>query len=84
MHGLNRPVTRQLPPVAQRQPTFSVVHGIELVDEYAWLRADNWQEVMRDPRCSTRRSAPTSRPRTPTPRPRWPTPPRCRRRCMPR
>jgi len=22
---------------------------VELVDEYAWLRADNWQEVMRDP-----------------------------------
>ena len=49
MHGLNRPVTRQLPPVAQRRPKFSVHHGVELVDEYAWLRADNWQEVMRDP-----------------------------------
>ena len=49
MHGLNRPVTRQLPPVAQRRPAFSVHHGVELVDEYAWLRADNWQEVMRDP-----------------------------------
>ena len=30
-------------------PKFSVHHGVELVDEYAWLRADNWQEVMRDP-----------------------------------
>ena len=49
MHGLNRPVTRQLPPIAQRKPSFSVHHGIELVDEYAWLRARNWQEVMRDP-----------------------------------
>jgi len=49
MHGLNRPVTRQLPPVAQRRPAFSVHHGVELVDEYAWLRAGNWQEVMRDP-----------------------------------
>ncbi len=49
MHGLNRPVTRQLPPVAERRPHFSVRHGVELVDEYAWLRADNWQEVMRDP-----------------------------------
>ena len=49
MHGLNRPVTRQLPPIAQRRPTFSVQHGVELVDEYAWLRAGNWQEVMRDP-----------------------------------
>jgi oligopeptidase B len=49
MHGLDRPITRQLPPKAQRLPRFSVHHGIELVDEYAWLRADNWQEVMRDP-----------------------------------
>jgi oligopeptidase B len=49
MHGLNRPTTRQLPPVAERRAKFSVRHGVELVDEYAWLRADNWQEVMRDP-----------------------------------
>jgi oligopeptidase B len=49
MHGLNRPVSRHLPPVAERRPQFSVHHGVELVDEYAWLRADNWQEVMRDP-----------------------------------
>jgi oligopeptidase B len=49
MHGLDRPITRQLPPKAQRLPKFSVHHGIELVDEYGWLRADNWQEVMRDP-----------------------------------
>ena len=41
--------------------------GVELVDEYAWLRADNWQEVMRDPALlGPSRSAPTSRPRTPT------------------
>jgi oligopeptidase B len=26
-----------------------VHHGYELVDEYRWLRAGNWQEVMRDP-----------------------------------
>jgi oligopeptidase B len=49
MHGLNRPTSRQLPPLAERRPQFSVRHGVELVDEYAWLRADNWQEVMRDP-----------------------------------
>ena len=49
MHGLTRPVTRQLPPVAERRPSFSVQHGLELVDEYAWLRASNWQDVMRDP-----------------------------------
>ena len=25
------------------------VQGVELVDEYAWLRAENWQEVLRKP-----------------------------------
>src|SRR5262245_663521 len=49
MHGLNRPLVRPSPPLAERRPTFSVHHGVELVDEYSWLRADNWQEVMRDP-----------------------------------
>ena len=49
MHGLSRPVSRQLPPVADRRPVFSAHHGVELVDEYAWLRAANWQEVMREP-----------------------------------
>jgi len=49
MHGLNRPVVRPQPPVAERRPKFSVHHGVELADEYAWLRAENWQEVMRDP-----------------------------------
>src|SRR5262245_179234 len=49
MHGLNRPLKRLAPPVAERRPVFSVGQGVELVDEYAWLRADNWQEVMREP-----------------------------------
>jgi oligopeptidase B len=49
MHGLNRPLARPAPPVAERRPAFTVRHGVELVDEYAWLRAENWQEVMRDP-----------------------------------
>ena len=49
MHGLNRPLTRLAAPSAERRPVFSVRHRVELVDEYQWLRADNWQEVMRDP-----------------------------------
>jgi oligopeptidase B len=36
------------PPSARRKPLTTHHHGIELVDEYAWLRADNWQDVMRD------------------------------------
>jgi oligopeptidase B len=49
MHGLNRPLARLAPPVAEKRPTFTVRHGVELADEYAWLRAANWQDVMRDP-----------------------------------
>ena len=49
MHALDRPIARPLPPKAQRIAKFSVHHGVELVDEYGWLRANNWQEVMRDP-----------------------------------
>lgn len=36
-------------PCAERRPTTTTHHGIERVDDYAWLRADNWQEVMRNP-----------------------------------
>jgi oligopeptidase B len=49
MHGPTRPLTRQLPPIAPRHPKITTRHGVELVDDYFWLRADNWQEVMRDP-----------------------------------
>ena len=38
-----------LPPVAAKRASSTAWHGVDLVDEYAWLRADNWQEVMRDP-----------------------------------
>jgi len=38
-----------MPPTAERRPERDTRHGIERVDEYAWLRAENWQEVMRDP-----------------------------------
>src|SRR5262245_5827196 len=37
------------PPRAARQPKVNTWHGVELVDDYAWLKADNWQEVMREP-----------------------------------
>ncbi len=36
------------PPVARREPTRRVVHGVEIVDDHAWLRAANWREVLRD------------------------------------
>ncbi|WP_454814934.1 S9 family peptidase [Labrys neptuniae] len=37
-----------LPPIAEKRPSKRIVHGITLQDDYAWLRADNWQEVLRD------------------------------------
>jgi oligopeptidase B len=36
-------------PRAIRRPSTSLYHGITRVDDYAWLRADNWLAVMRDP-----------------------------------
>jgi oligopeptidase B len=38
------------PPVAARLPEKRSAHGVEWVDDYAWLRAANWREVLRDPR----------------------------------
>ncbi|HIC81487.1 MAG TPA: S9 family peptidase, partial [Kiloniellaceae bacterium] len=36
-------------PVAPRHPKQITLHGIVREDPYAWLRADNWREVMTDP-----------------------------------
>lgn len=37
------------PPIAKRVPKKVGMHGHERIDEYAWLRADNWREVLTDP-----------------------------------
>lgn len=49
MHGPADTPAKVEPPRAERRDTVSRHHGIDLVDPYAWLRADNWQDVMRDP-----------------------------------
>jgi oligopeptidase B len=36
-------------PVAPRRPHSFTVHGVTIVDDYAWLKDKNWQEVLRDP-----------------------------------
>ena len=43
--------TPRLPPAPARSaiPSFRPGTATELTDDYAWLRADNWREVMRDP-----------------------------------
>ncbi|MEO9530516.1 S9 family peptidase [Roseibium sp.] len=41
-----------LPPRAEARPVTLKTHGIERQDDYVWLRADNWQEVMRDGRAA--------------------------------
>ncbi|MES1950648.1 Prolyl oligopeptidase serine protease [Salinisphaera sp. S4-8] len=37
------------PPVAARRPVSEQRHGVMLVDDYAWLRDENWREAMHDP-----------------------------------
>lgn len=37
------------PPVAEKRPHTHEAHGLTRSDDYAWLRAENWQEVMRNP-----------------------------------
>ena len=47
------PLTRKLtvdatPPVAEKRTVTDTRHGITRHDDYAWLRADNWQAVFKD------------------------------------
>ncbi|MER8853869.1 S9 family peptidase [Mesorhizobium australicum] len=36
-------------PAPEKRPVSDTHHGKTRTDEYAWLRADNWQEMFRDP-----------------------------------
>ena len=36
-------------PVAEKRPAEIQQHGQTRVDDYSWLRDDNWQDVLRDP-----------------------------------
>jgi len=36
-------------PVAPRRPHSFTTHGINVTDDYAWLKDARWQEVLRDP-----------------------------------
>lgn len=49
MHGPADRSTFAKAPVAPKHPVISRCHGVELRDDYAWLRDENWQDVMRNP-----------------------------------
>ena len=48
---LSSPGTASPPaePQAEQCPLERTFHDLRLIDEYAWLKAENWREVMRDP-----------------------------------
>ena len=40
---------RKVPPPVEKRHTETHLHGVTLCDDYGWLKARNWQEVLRDP-----------------------------------
>ncbi len=38
-----------VPPALEGRPSQTSVHGVTLSDDYAWIRAANWREVLQDP-----------------------------------
>ncbi|MDB5590700.1 S9 family peptidase [Enterovirga sp.] len=39
------------PPIAEPRPSVIEVHGTRLSDDYGWLKAPNWKDVLREPSC---------------------------------
>ena len=37
---------RDKPPKARKKKSKNKVHGVTLIDDYAWLRDDNWQKAV--------------------------------------
>src|SRR5689334_20329369 len=48
---LERLPSRPLPPApaVPARPHFFEIHGVRIQDDYAWLKAENWKEVLKDP-----------------------------------
>ncbi|MDP3689899.1 S9 family peptidase [Bradyrhizobium sp.] len=46
---MTQPTNKVPAPVAPRRPHAFTTHGITIVDDYAWLKDANWQEVLRAP-----------------------------------
>jgi oligopeptidase B len=50
MRKLQWSIRKQKAPfTVEKRPSVTNLHGIELRDDYGWLKAANWQEVLRDP-----------------------------------
>ena len=41
--------TDAAPPRARAEPAGQTAHGVTLTDDYAWMRAENWQQVLAQP-----------------------------------
>ncbi|WP_158817092.1 S9 family peptidase [Methylocapsa sp. S129] len=46
---LAKPLAAIIPPSATKFPETRSAHGVRWIDDYAWIRAHNWREVLRDP-----------------------------------
>src|SRR5438270_12854178 len=45
-----KPPSRPRPPVAEKRPKRIEQLGRVRVDDYAWMKDENWQQVLRDPK----------------------------------
>ena len=44
-----KPRGQTAPPIAAKRPHENEAHGVAWRDDYAWIRAENWRAVLRDP-----------------------------------
>lgn len=49
MHGFVKSPNGIAAPKPQHRPVNQTHHGVTITDDFGWLRADNWQDVMREP-----------------------------------
>jgi oligopeptidase B len=54
-------IANMKPPVAEKRPRIETWHGFEKRDDYHWLKAANWQEVMRNPSVTLNAAAVTGK-----------------------
>ena len=47
---MSKPITAPVPPTAAKRPRRIEQLGRVRIDDYAWMKDDNWQQVLRDPK----------------------------------